>query len=52
MFLVRDEKVFAGLVLVLIPDEVGDLFILGLLDSILIALVALFEHILLDPVDG
>ena len=39
--LVLDGKVGSRLVLVLLPDEVGDLLVFGLLDGVLVILRAL-----------
>lgn len=49
---VTNGKVLAGRGLVLVTDKVRDGLILGLLDSRLVALVALTQEFLLHIVDG
>lgn len=50
--LVLDRDILAGGSLVLASNEVGDLLILGLLNSGLIVLWALTQELLLDVVDS
>ncbi len=50
--LILDWNVAASRTLVLAADEVGNLLVLGLLDSRLIVLSALAEKFLLDEIDA
>lgn len=50
--LVRDEEVLARRFLVLVPNKVGNGFILGLFGGGFIALVALAEKLFLDIIDS
>ena len=52
MLLILNRNVTSGLALVLSTNEVGDLFVLGLLNSRFVALISPTESILLDQVNA
>ena len=50
--LILDRNITPRGALVLVANEVGNLLVLGLLDSGLIALITLLEHVLLNVIDA